>query len=41
MTGNLDEAFVQGQVVPDRVLPALLVVAVIGKILYKKSKVRF
>ena len=39
MTRNLDEAFVQRQVVPNRVLPALLVVAVVGKILYKESKV--
>lgn len=37
MTGNFDEALVQRQVVSNGVLPALLVVAVVRKILYKKS----
>ena len=39
MTRNLDEAFVQRQVVSNGVLPALLIVTVVGKILYKESKV--
>ena len=37
MTRDLDKAFVEGQVVPDGVLPALLVVAVIWKVLLKES----
>lgn len=32
MTRNLDEALVQGKIVPDGVLPALLVVLVVGKV---------
>lgn len=40
MTRNLDEAFVQRQVVSNGVLPALLVVAVVGKILCEESKIK-
>ena len=37
MAWDLDKALVQGQVVSDRVLPALFVVAVVRKILQKES----
>lgn len=37
MSRNLDKALVQGQVVSDGVLPPLLVIAIIWKILQKKS----
>lgn len=37
MSRNLDKALVQGQVVSNRVLPSLLVVAIIWKILQTKS----
>lgn len=40
MTRNLDEAFVQRQVVSNGVLPALLVVAVVRKILCEESKIK-
>lgn len=37
MTWDLDKAFVQGKVMPDGVLPTLLVVAVVREVLQKET----